>query len=160
MAIIYGLVHADTMELRYIGQTKRPAGRAAVHLRQHPDLRMVILEREPASAREAERRWIRGMRALGANLLNILGGGAGCEKRKSPGPHSAEHRANLSASLTGQSYGRGHLVSPRTRAKISAALRGRARLAPWNKGTPLTAEHRGNISDGVRRHYQIKVQCS
>lgn len=123
MRIIYGLVDADTLELRYVGQTVQPRCRELTHLRQYPDLRMLVLERDLQALNEAEVRWIAAMRAEGARLLNRTAGGnvppsaLGLKR-------STETRARMSAAMAGNQNGLGHTVSPETRAKLSVAKMG------------------------------------
>ena len=130
MTIIYGLVGADTLELRYVGQTCNLDRRRAAHLRRYPNLRMLVLERNPPEGlAAAERRWITEMRAQGAQLLNIANGGCGPSEEtrakisttnmgKMP---SAETRVKQRAAHLGRTF------SAETRAKMRAAALGNQR---------------------------------
>lgn len=110
---IYGLINSNTLELRYIGLTKRTlSARFAQHgkgkglnvymyrwLRSVP-VTIIMLEREPLDINEAEIRWIREMREKGARLLNMTDGGeggGGMTGRK----HSIETRTKMSLSAMG-----------------------------------------------------------
>jgi len=117
--MIYGLVNADTLELQYIGQTIRPNIRRNAHLRKYPNLRMVVLERDPISNDKGERQWIKNAKTLGALLMNKTNGGNG-----SFGPMSDETKAKMSALLIGNKRNLNHTHSAEHKAKISAALMG------------------------------------
>jgi len=134
--LIYALTDPRTEEARYIGWTSQPRQRLIAHLaeaRQYPTrnhktcwvsslLRvgvkptmLVIAEIESAWA-DAERFWVAFYRAAGCRLTNSADGGEGAP---------------------------GHVASPETRAKMSAALRGRE----------FSPEHRANISAAKRGHW-------
>ena len=125
MSYLYGLVDADTLELRYIGQTINLRARSYDHRRAHPSLRLIILERDPSDIDEIETRWIRETREQGADLLNIALGG---------NSHSPDTCAKIRATLMG------HAVSDETRAKMHTNGKGK------NTGRPLSAKHRASIS--------------
>lgn len=148
--VIYGLVDADTLELRYVGKTVNDFGRRArQHQREIGHLgnwirkvgaRAVVLERDPPDLDGTERRWIAEMRAQGARLINATDGGTG-------GPPTAEARKKISATLSGR-----HL-SAEHRANIRAALTGRrrplevvAKVAAANTGRHRSTEARERIS--------------
>lgn len=90
MASIYGLLHPETGELRYIGKADNPEKRLATHMRdarrrktpvycwirsigQRPD--MVVLESDCENWADSERRWIARAKAAGVRLLNLAEGG-------------------------------------------------------------------------------------
>lgn len=157
--VIYGLCDPDTLELRYVGKTTRDSQvRLKGHLddaRRHPSTRLhywlrsltrrgakpslLVLERtssEKPILDEAERRWIREMRAAGARLCNLTDGGDGfssghtvtatTRRRISRAMRgktkSAEHREKIAASLRGRKT---KPCSSETRAKISATRKGK-----------------------------------
>lgn len=131
---IYGLVDPDSGQIMYVGATVRGLShRLKGHMsesRRYPDLpksrwirslggrrpEIVLLEIAEGDWRESERRWIERI----PNLLNAVGGGAGCP----PTPKSHEHVAKVQAALLGRV---GKPCSPEQRAKISAALKGKAK---------------------------------
>ena len=115
---VYGLIDGDTMELRYVGQTRNNLSR---RLRQHKagyttnthltrwlascNSNIIVLETTPLSLiNEAEILWIADMQKLGANLINIADGGylgPGVPGRLGK-INSPEHRAKTSAALKGR----------------------------------------------------------
>ena len=108
-------------------------------------INIIILERNPEDLDEAEIRWIREMRGQGARLLNLTDGGGGIvspslETRAKMSAakignqnslgykHTDAARAKMSIARTGHRYKRVgglRIHSPETKAKISAALKGR-----------------------------------
>ena len=67
---IYGLIDMNTLELRYVGQTKDPLRRQKMHLRSYPGLRYIVLEQESIYPSEAETAWIVYASVEGAMLFN------------------------------------------------------------------------------------------
>ena len=67
---IYGLIDADSLELRYIGQTQEPERRRKRHLGIWPNLRTIVLDSNPSDPNEAETAWIVYASMQGARLLN------------------------------------------------------------------------------------------
>ena len=141
--IIYGLVDSDTMELRWVGQTKRPAIRLDQHRRAYSlsnsnknlvdwlhgtHFSMIVLEciPTPEQLNEAEIRWIKEMREQGARLINITRGGKGTHGHS----RSPESRAKQSATMMGRFH------TPEAREKMRGA-----RL-----GTPMSPEQKISIS--------------
>lgn len=131
LGIIYGLVDADTLELRYVGQTIRPlevrlrrhrAARGNSHLRNWLAKRpvsIIALERNPADLDAAEIRWIAAMRAEGARLLNLTDGGEG--GTFTGRTHTIESRAKMAVAHTGLKH------TPETRARMSNTSAGHHR---------------------------------
>lgn len=144
--IIYGLTDPRTDEVRYIGRSSSGLGRPRRHLRESAfddhksrwikslialDLKygIVVLESCPSASAlsEAEQRWIAHGRVLGWRLTNVLVGG--------------------DAGRTGLT------TSPETRAKQSAAAKGR----------PKSPEHRAAMSRarlGVRSTEETRAKQS
>jgi hypothetical protein len=148
---IYAL--AGTDGIRYVGKTEQTAARPRQSLArrynqhrysarggairvykwwrsQSAEPRMIVLEVcDAADVAERECAWIRFYRLAGARLTNHTEGGEGA-----PGyVHTPETRAKMSAAQRGRVYAP---LSPETRAKISAA----------HKGKPLSAEHRAAMT--------------
>jgi hypothetical protein len=169
--MIYGLVHPDTLEVRYVGKTVRPEARLKSHaaaarrgvklpvyywwnkcLAQVGHAPSFVRLGEGDSAEEI--RWIADLRAQGARLLNLTAGGDGLVGL----PRSPEHCARISATLTGRrglkhtpearaNMARSHLgriFSPETREKIRAAQRGKPRP------NVLSPESRAKISAALK----------
>ncbi len=84
------------------------------------DVSAVVLERDPKDLSAAERRWIKKMRRQGARLLNISDGGNGGFVK----PCSLETRAKMSATRKGHPFYGPRIQTVEHRAKISAALTG------------------------------------
>lgn len=154
MTYIYGLTDPRTGALRYIGQTKHLRKRYSRHLNLHaedrthracwvrgllssglrPELDTLEVV-DDAVASDVERFWIASLRAAGADLVNLTGGGEGGATRRgyaTPADvrskisrahvgirHTAETRALLSQQR------RGKKQRPETVARRAAALRGR-----------------------------------
>ena len=170
--IIYGLVDNSTMELRYVGQTRKPLH---VRFKRHmkllspnvhfnnwlriADVSAIVLERDPINLNEAEMCWIADMRAAGARLLNMTDGGGGCQNYK----HTLEICAKISAAMMGKQNGLGYKHTAEVRAKISVASRSRsietrAKLSAASMGNhnalghKHTPETRAKISVAARSH--------
>jgi hypothetical protein len=104
-----------------------------------------VIDEVEGDGNEAERAWIVTYRLEGHNLVNATDGGEGGtpseEVRKKlvdaayrRPPPSPETRAKISAA------GRGRVVSAETRARISAGMKGKTR----------TREHQNNLSAALR----------
>jgi hypothetical protein len=116
-SVIYGLLDPDTLELRYIGQTRYPETRFKQHicpsglrartrrsqwikslLVQGKKPGFIILERNVEDANETEIKWIAETKKLGARLTNSTDGGdghSGCS-------HSVATRRKMSITHTGR----------------------------------------------------------
>lgn len=149
---IYVLVDPVTGDVRYVGWTNNPRQRLHAHIskarcnrtyKNHwiaklldegvkPEMR--IVETGVSEHKEAERRWIKHFRQLGARLTNLTDGGDGA-----PGCHPAEEtRRKMSIAHTGRKQ------TPESTAKTVAALKGRkqtpehiGKLAATRKGKPI-----------------------
>lgn len=149
---IYGLIDANTLELRYVGQTTRPERRRTEHLRTWPNLRMIVLEHNPPDGLDkAERRWIEDMKSQGARLLNIANGGSGPTAETRAKMSAAMKRPEVCAKLSAAHMGK--ILSAEHRAKISATLMGhpvsaetRAKLSAVNMGKTHSVETRAKLS--------------
>ena len=157
MGIIYGLIDSATLELRYIGQTRRSLEvRFYQHRGKHSrnahlnnwlastHVVAIILESDPYDTNAAEIRWISEMREQGARLVNVATGGAGGGKKGYK--HTPEARAKIGAASLG------HTLSKGARARISAA---NARRWKCDKNIGLTRhtdETRARISASLMGH--------
>lgn len=111
-----------------------------------------------AEAKLAEVYWIQRLRAFGTALYNLTEGGDGTPGHKSP--KSPEHRAKISATLTGRpSPNRGRRHSDEAKAKMGAARRGRPGAFKGRQHSeetkeklrrPKSAEHRARLSAANR----------
>ena len=152
MSFIYGLIHSDTLELRYIGQTIKSLNKrfikhklgigANIHLNrwtQANPINIIVLERNPKDIDEAEIRWIREMKERGARLLNLTKGGQG-----RPGGLTLQTRAKISATRMNLEWRAAHpyLWSPEVRAKMSVA----------HKGILLSIETRARMSNAKKEN--------
>lgn len=146
-ALIYGLCHPVSGELRYVGKTvyslrkrlqqhKRESERTNTHkscwirsLTQDPSI--FVLEEVDGDGLEQERFWIAQMRALGCRLVNHTAGGEGRTGDK----HTAEARRKISEAHRGKrrsleqrkrmsEANKGRTVSEATRQKMRVALTG------------------------------------
>ena len=153
--VIYGLTDPETQALRYVGQTRRSLPK---RLRDHINdrgrcrrtnwikslktrgLKPDIFEIDSVPddcANDTEKLWIGYYRYASANLTNGTEGGEGS---RNPTP---ETRAKMSAAQRGRpSPNLGKKASDETRAKLSAALRGNHRTL----GKKLSIEHRSKLS--------------
>ena len=96
-----------------------------------------ILEVVPDHQREdAERAWILGFRQAGSDLTNLTDGGEGTLGRKA----SSETKSKM------REAAKGHIASPETRAKVSAALIGNKHLL----GHVHTEESRAKIGAALK----------
>ncbi|WP_298800118.1 NUMOD3 domain-containing DNA-binding protein [uncultured Devosia sp.] len=148
---VYALVDPRTALPRYIGITSRSAFVRLNEHRCHAKARIpglatwfdelmvaglnpsvVILERVPSDGIDGERRWIAHFRNQRAPLFNKADGGQGATGVL-PTP---EKRARVSAKLRGRQF------SQETRAKLSAAITGKARpdLAQRNKAAATLSD--------------------
>lgn len=153
--IIYGLVDPRTLMVRYVGLSSSGLKRALSHGKTHAlskdrsykakwirllqreslNYEIAILQESELDALEDnERWWIRYGRLSGWPLTNMTDGGDGT---------------------------RGLVVSPETRARISAAQRGRkrspehvAKVAAAHRGRKLSDEHRAKLSESHRGQRQ------
>lgn len=181
--VIYGLCDPDTLELRYVGKTTIPTpDRLSQHIQKsereqgqylHSWIRqltrrgtkpsLLVLERDPIDLDEAERRWIREMRATGARLCNLTDGGDGgatfTGKKHTPEAiekirtrsHPPHQRQHMSESLKGRSLTSSH------REAIGKALAGRKlsqrqrdALLKANLGRVISPETRAKIGAANR----------
>lgn len=164
MSAIYALTDPVTGEIRYVGKTGRtPRERLLDHVRQarqgvHRQRRLccwirsltdapmvVVLESDPDDLDEAERRWIATLSEEGASLCNMTPGGDGQALGYQP---SEETLAKL----------RAYRHTPESRAKISAALKGRqfdaarrARISEGSMGKPGTFKGRKHTAESLAR---------
>lgn len=116
--IVYGLLDPDTLEIRYVGKTSNPERRYLEHVApsrtksktyrgswlkslflQNKRPGFVILERNVTDANEAEMRWIRNLKSLGARLVNGTEGGDGWELGKR---HSEQSKTKMHDSHVGK----------------------------------------------------------
>lgn len=137
--IIYGLVDANTLELRYVGKTANLEKRMRSHLYKNDHTHKarwiktlnrgvspLVLERVEGNGAEAEKLWIRRFRDFGARMTNLTDGGEGVV---------------------------GYVCTQATREKMSKSHRG-VPLSPSHRengrlsriGRPLSAVHRFAIS--------------
>lgn len=151
--VIYALAEPTDGAVRYVGKASRYArSRLTVHLKQATagsDLpvhvwlrslgcepRLVILERDVSDRDNAERDWIRRLRAEGADLLNVLAGGTGWTKGLPQSLESNRKRAETlrargpsQEQLSGLARAREAARDPEVRARaargISAARTGK-----------------------------------
>lgn len=169
MTTIYGLCDPVTGELRYVGKTTqllriRLSQHARSRRRAHLTSWIRSLSKRPSifaieevddDGCEAERHHIAAFKALGARLVNHTPGGEG-----NPGlRHTEEAKRKIGAASKGNKYAAGTTPSAETRARISAALKGRKmppRTPEWTakitakikgaKKPPRTEAHRAAIS--------------
>src|ERR1035437_1201514 len=142
MSTIYALIHPETREIRYVGKTQRTTkARYSQHLYDSKKKinhlynwwrtleglipEMITLEVDPLDIDEAETRWILKGKSEGWPLTNMTPGGEG-------------------SCL-------GHIVTPETRAKISAANKGKPGL---NLGKPVSEVTREKLRQKMlgRKH--------
>lgn len=174
MRVVYGLIDPRTpsrlSSVRYVGKTERPESRVARHVVQaragshhranwirallaeglRPALLVLEVVPDGASLELAEIRWIERLRTTN-DLVNGTAGGTGGSTRPGPpwnkglrtGPQSAAHRAAIGAGGRGK---HGHRPSAETRAKLSAARRGR----------PHSPEHVAAQAAATRRTYAAR----
>jgi hypothetical protein len=160
--VIYGLCHPATGEIRYVGKTVRPSRRrlqahlsdarrgSQTHLArwirslEKPPQIIVLEQTSSSQVSEAERAWIACLRHYGCRLTNLTDGGEGAPGHRA----SAETRAKMSAALRGRVHSeeeKAHrtaaLRTPDVRAKLSAAQRRRCR-------TPEVRERVGDFFRG------------
>lgn len=169
--IVYALIDPRNRAVRYVGKSHRTARRrlrrhlAPCYLRGHThkerwirrlmrlglEPRIIVLERcsSPESLSAREIWWIARYRALGADLTNATPGGDG-----GGAPHTEESKEKIRRALLGKPKTeqhrinsglgqRGRRASAQTRAKLSAARRGRhpePRFGPNNNKTKLSEE--------------------
>lgn len=109
---------------------------------------LTVLETGEGDWKEAERRWIKNLKAGGANLVNSTDGGEGLNN---PSPDT---RARISTANTGKRR------TPEMRARIGAASKGRrhtretrTRMSLSRKGqiSRMTPETRAKIAENNRR---------
>jgi hypothetical protein len=147
LGVIYALARSSKPDaIRYVGKTTQPPER---RIRQHllkndgrtakdrwlsrladdsDTVRLFVVEScRKSDLNEREIHWIAALKAAGHQLLNGTMGGDGGEK------------------------------TPETRAKLSAALKGRkqtdefrAKLSAINKGKTLSPEHRQKIAEALK----------
>lgn len=144
-ALIYGLCHPVTGELRYVGKTVSSLmKRVQQHMRESertnthkscwirsigaPDA--FVIEEVSGDGLSEEVYWIEVMRALGCDLVNHTRGGEGRTGDK----HSPEVRAKIAAAHTGK--------------RRSAEQR--ARMSEANKGRPVSELTRQKMRDALR----------
>lgn len=163
---IYALLHPDTLEVRYIGQTTDPSNRLRGHLsgkaksycgnwvrqllREGKSPIMEIVDfsfRDAVDATEAF--WIRTLRGRGYRLTNVI-------DRASANPMDYPHiRAKISASL------KGHGCSAETRAKIRTKNLGRvmsaearANIVASHIGKKHSPEWKANMARGIAKAHE------
>jgi hypothetical protein len=172
---VYALADPRTGAIRYVGWSYDAAQRFKDHLKCARNGRgrtrsanwirsllridleplQVIVETGIGEWAEAERRWIRYYRRIGADLTNHTDGGGGVPGMKhSPETIeklrrrevSAETRARMSAAAKARSTPeyRAHLAALRTGTHPSSETR--AKLAAAHRGRPKSAEHRARLS--------------
>ena len=170
--IVYGLYDPRDGALRYIGQTTRPVKvRVQAHLTSHSlkesrhvtrwlrilmdlDLKPNVRQLGEACSREEldqlEVRLIREAREEGASLTNIVEGGAGRSGYKV----SPETKLKVSLKMAG------HLVSERTRSKISEANKGRPSKLKGYKHSQETILKYIECHKGVRPSPEARERMS
>lgn len=165
---IYGLIDPETLDLRYIGKSIRPLERLQNHMNERSNCHrshwlqslkarglkpeMVIIEEIHGAWpwQESERYWIALARKLGAPLTNNTDGGDGVEGLP------AETRKRMAAVWKGRKHkpetvekfrliNTNRKASPETRAKMSAAQKGR--LITW--GDKLSEANRKISQENV-----------
>lgn len=132
---MYTLIDPTTLEIRYVGWSFQPKRRLLSHINnsrkmrthrdrwiasllargERPQLEIVETGYNPGGWNTAEMKWIATHRERGARLTNATDGGEGTTGFI-PGP---ETRAKMSAAQ------RGRVHTPERNAKLSASLRGR-----------------------------------
>lgn len=169
--IIYVLVDPRTRRVRYVGQTTRPAQRAAQHrtpsgtpgneplakwkrklgaLGLRPLFVPVLSCATVDELDHAEVAWIRFFRAQTSELLNCDDGGQESRKGMTGKRHTAEWKARMSGRVPPNKGGK---ASDETRARMSAAKRGRRlppetirRMTEARLGHTTSAETRAKIA--------------
>jgi hypothetical protein len=136
---IYALIDPFTDDVRYVGKSIRPKERLTNHCNEQtrtwrtnwiqsvlargkrPRLRLLEVLDCDDDWQAAERRWIAGLRAQGANLTNCTSGGDGVPDLP------PEIRARMRQVWIGRKH------SAETRAKIGRASRGRKHTDVWRE---------------------------
>ena len=136
---IYGLVDANTLELRYIGQTIDSARRQKNHRIIYPELRYVVLEQESINPREAETAWIVYATAEGARLHNKKMNGY-------PGGHLGHHMTKEAKDKI-SFYQKGRPKSPKHIEAVRIA----------NLKSPLAKAHQNGKTAEIRSEHARKA---
>jgi hypothetical protein len=166
MSVVYALCDPDTEEIRYIGKTMTSVAR---RLTGHRDcmrkgrqthlynwMRSLsrdpvgrVLEEDPEDLVEAEIRWIAWGRSQGLRLTNLTDGGEGVPGRIC----SDATRAKISAANKGRKF------PPEFGQRHSEAIRGsvvpqerRDRISLSLKGRSISSEHRDRIGQSKKGH--------
>lgn len=167
---IYALREPDG-PFRYVGKTRDVLKRLKDHrsgffnhnaalkrwLASSDCIQLLVLEFVVGDWRPREAFWIAKLREEGHLLLNLHPGGGGLSPGQKMLSRSKEHKERLGLALKGRKKTMEH------RKKLSLALKGR-KCSPgteaWRKehsrglrGQPLTAEHRANVSEGLRHSW-------
>jgi hypothetical protein len=141
MTVVYGLVRPNDGHIHYVGITENPTRRGRGRDGILVPIRWGLTR---AEAIDEEARLIALAHASGCSLTNKLSGGGhgnlGCER-------NFLWRSRLAAGSVGNRNSRGKRRSPETRARISAAMTGRA--SP-KRGVPMSDEQRAVISAVLR----------
>ena len=178
---IYCLCEPETLEVRYIGKTKRPKARQREHLRRKGDTRTCrwiaslsappifrILEvSSDGTWEEAERRQIKLHREMGCDLTNHTDGGDG---RTSFLPEEIEKLSqDMKARMCASEF-REKLFTRERANKISAALSGKpkskehvAKLPQNQKGfkqSAIAVEKKRVAATGKKQPEQWKVMMA
>lgn len=172
MYFIYGLLDPLEGEIRYVGKCSSPAKRLRAHVKECGTTRkcnwiaglraqgrepaLLILEEGVGDWQERERAWIAAFRMLGNNLCNHTDGGEGLVN---PSQETRLKIAEARRRLWEEDR-QGQLEitqDPARRAKISIALKGRAKSAehvanlPQNRrGVKRSEEHKAAISASLK----------
>jgi hypothetical protein len=159
MTYIYALTEPETEEIRYIGKADNLNKRYTEHLSygknaknkthraswlrhlmalgKQPDV-LVLEECDSSDWQAHEREWIALGRLDGLDLVNGTVGGDGVNGHRM----TDAGKAIVSASKVGNNYAAGKRTDEQ-----------RLRMSQAAKGRKLSAEHRANVSKGLREHY-------
>lgn len=165
--IIYGVLAPNSHEYRYVGKTVNLKDRIKSHkcdafkFNTHksrwfrkiyasgglPEFEVLEVVPPGGDWEEAERRWIAYFRSFGLRLLNTTDGGDGCCGLY----QTPETRAKISAAFKGRVFTTEHL------AKIAAARKGwkasqenKENMSKARKGIPLSEEHKAKMVESQR----------
>ena len=171
--IVYSLVDPDSGLIRYVGKSTKGLSRPKSHCQpsrlradphtyksrwikgllaqgKTPDIFVLDICENTSELETSEKKWIAHLRKLMVPLTNSTDGGDGMSGHKP----SAETRAKISAANKGKP------VSPDHRAKIGVAnsgrspsLEARAKMSAVHKGKPKSLWHRARISE-ANTHYK------
>lgn len=176
--IIYGLTDPSDGQVRYVGKSMNGLLRPKAHARLSQSkgstykdrwvrkLRrlglnygIVVLERgiPTEDLYDAEQRWIRHYREIGARLTNLTDGGPGnigwvpspatrkkISRANQGRKHDDEFRQQVSERMKGNTYALGSTASAETRRKMSESQKGQKRSAEFSR--KLSKRMKGNTN--------------